>query len=349
MAGEAVKPTLEEVARSAGVSRSTVSRVINEEMNVSDETRARVWRAVEQLGYRPNAAARSLASRHSQIISIVIPQAANTVFAEPFFTRLFQGIHDRATELGYHIMLSIRSREDGDLNELHLNATRGQLLDGLIVTSARIDDPVLERLLAMELPFVTIGRDPVHPQVSTVDADNVGGASAAVSHLIRMGRQRIATITGPQTVIPGVDRLTGCRLALKKHDLPFDKALIAPGEFTRAGGYQAMQTLLKEKPDAVFVASDLMAYGAMAALAQAGVRIPEDIAIVGFDDFDASAHTYPPLTTVRQPVYELGTLAAATLIDWIEGRSASPQHHTLPTELVIRRSCGFKSTQEEKH
>lgn len=349
MAGEMKKPTLDEVAKSAGVSRSTASRVINEDARVSENTRLKVREAVEKLGYRPNAAARSLASHRSGIVSIVIPQAANAVFAEPFFTRLFQGIHDRATELGYHIMLSIRKSDDGDLNEQHLNATRGQLLDGLILTSARIDDPALERLLAMELPFVSIGRDPVHPQVSTVDVDNVGGASAAVTHLIQSGRRRVATITGPQAVIPGVDRLTGYRLALKKYEMPVDKELIVPGEFTRTGGYEAMKALLDLEPDAVFIASDLMAFGALTALAEAGVRVPEDVAIVGFDDFDASAHTQPPLTTVRQPVYDLGAQAASILIDWIEGRTASSQHLTLPTELIVRRSCGFEKAVKDRN
>ncbi len=280
--------------------------------------------------------------QRTRIISIVVPQAANTIFAEPFYLRLFEGIHHRATSAGYHMMLTIRGYEDGDLSELHLNATRGRLLDGLIIASARIDDPVLERLLAMELPFVSIGRDPIHPLVSTVDADNVRGAMLAVTHLLKLGRRRIATITGPQTVIPGVDRLNGYRQALDKHDIPPEEELIIPGDFTHLGGYRAMKELLNHQPDAVFIASDLMAYGAMAALTEAGVRIPDDIAIVGFDDLEASAFTSPPLTTVRQPAFDMGSQAAEILIDWIEGRTSSPQRLTLPTELIIRRSCGTR-------
>ncbi len=338
-------PTLEEIAKAAGVSRSTVSRVINDEPNVRPEVRQRVWQVVEAMGYHPNAAARSLVSRRSQTLGVIIPQTVNTVFADPFLPNVLRGIADAANEHKYHLMLSMVSRPLEE--DFYRRALRSQMLDGVVILSAFLDDPLIPRLLRDRIPFVTIGRHPHEPAASYVDADNVRGARMATEHLLRQGRRRVATITGPASMIAGLDRREGYQAALREADLPLDENLIAEGDFTEAGGYVAMQQLLLQEPDAVFVANDLMAIGALRAIRQVGRRVPDDVALVGFDDAQIAAYADPPLTTVRQPVYELGDTAINLLVRLIEPVGSLRGYETqdslraiLPTELVIRASCG---------
>ena len=330
--------TLEEIAKLAGVSRSTVSRVINNHPNVSPEVRERVWKVIRELDYQPHAAARSLATRRTQVLGLIIPQAVTILFTDPFFPLLIRGIADACNARRYHLMLSLFSPGD-EQRELYSRFIRSGHLDGVIISSTVIDDPLIPRLLKDKIPFVLVGRYPHDPQVNYVDADNRAGAQMAVDYLIRLGHRRIATITGPLNMIAGLDRYEGYKTALTNRGISFDENLVAEGDFTEEGAYQAMQTLLPQKPTAVFVASDTMAMGAIKAIREAGLRIPEDISVVGFDDLQSSSFTAPPLTTVRQPVYQLGSTAASLLIDLIEGKSEPPQHIILPTELVIRESC----------
>jgi LacI family transcriptional regulator len=332
-------PTLEQIARAAGVSRSTVSRVVNNEPYVRTEVRERVWEVVDEMGYHPNAAARSLASRRSQILGIVIPRAVNNVFVDPFFPALLQGLSDAASERGYHLMLSMLSHPSEE-EAFYRRALRSQMLDGLIISSAALDDPLIPRLLKGGFPFVTIGRHPNQPAASYVDVDNMQGARMAVEHLVNQGRRRIATITGPLETMVGVDRLEGYKAALRAAGAPIENELIARGEFTEPSGYAAMQRLLRAKPDAVFAGSDLMAMGALRALRQARLRTPEDVALIGFEDAQIAASAEPPLTTVRQPVYRLGTTAIDLLLRLVEDEERGPFRAILPTSLVIRASCG---------
>jgi len=330
--------TLEEIAKLAGVSRSTVSRVINNHPNVSPEVRERVWKVIRELDYQPHAAARSLATRRTQVLGLIIPQAVTILFTDPFFPLLIRGIADACNARRYHLMLSLFSSRD-EQRELYRRIIRGGHLDGIIISSTVIDDPLIPRLLEDQVPFVLVGRYPRDARASYVDADNRAGAQMAVDYLIRLGHRRIATITGPLNMIAGLDRYEGYLAALRNKGLEKDDALIAEGDFSYEGGFQAMQTLLPHEPTAVFVASDTMALGAIKAIKGAGLRIPEDISIVGFDDLEAASFSDPPLTTVRQPIYLLGSTAAQLLIDLIEGKSRPPQRIVFPTELVIRRSC----------
>ena len=330
--------TLEEIAKLAGVSRSTVSRVINNHPNVSPEVRERVWKVIRELDYQPHAAARSLATRRTQVLGLIIPQAVTILFTDPFFPLLIRGIADACNARRYHLMLSLFSSRD-EQRELYRRIIRGGHLDGIIISSTVIDDPLIPRLLEDQVPFVLVGRYPRDARASYVDADNRAGAQMAVDYLIRLGHRRIATITGPLNMIAGLDRYEGYLAALRNKGLEKDDALIAEGDFSYEGGFQAMQTLLPHEPTAVFVASDTMALGAIKAIKGAGLRIPEDISIVGFDDLEAASFSDPPLTTVRQPIYLLGSTAAQLLIDLIERKSRPPQRIVFPTELVIRRSC----------
>ena len=215
------------------------------------------------------------------------------------------------------------------------------LIDGVIVASNVMDDPVVEALVnGKKLPFIMVGRHPNDSSVSYVDVDNRMGAAQAVEHLIRLGKKRIATIRGPQTMVAGVDRFQGYLDAMAQAKMKVDPHLVEEGEFSQQGGFQAMQKLLPNQPDAVFAASDMIAVGAMMAIQEGGWKIPEDIALVGFDGIPSSAHTDPPLTTVRQPITRSGAIAAQLLIDMIENPSPTPRRMILSTELIIRKSCG---------
>jgi LacI family transcriptional regulator len=213
------------------------------------------------------------------------------------------------------------------------------LLDGVIVTATRTGDPLIPRLLESQVPLVVQGRHE-DPKVSYIDVDNVTGATTAVSHLLRLGYQRLATITGPPDNTAAQDRKQGYLDALRNRGRPVDEALIVSGDFTQVSGYEAMQRLLPHKPDAVFVGSDTMAMGALRAIRRAGLVVPDDIALVGFDDLPQATIVDPPLTTVRQPTQRVGALAVKTLVDMLQNGPDLPRRLILPTELVIRESCG---------
>ncbi|MGB9775970.1 MAG: LacI family DNA-binding transcriptional regulator [Anaerolineae bacterium] len=341
-------PTLEEVAKLAGVSRSTVSRVVNQQPNVRPEVRERVWKVIRQTGYQPHAAARSLVTRRTRVIGLIIPQAVTTLFTDPYFPILMRGIADACNAHHYHLMLSLfshrrvqESRTRHDL--LYQQVLRSRYLDGVVVSSAPRDDPIFPRLLEDGVPFVIVGRYP-HERANYVDVDNVVGARMAVEHLLRLGHERVATITGPLNMFAAQDRLEGYRQALVARGIPVDEELIAEGDFTEQGGRAAMQRLLPRRPTAVFAASDMMAAGAMKVLREAGLRVPEDVAVVGFDDVPLASMVEPPLTTVRQPIEQLGSMAVELLVSLLENPGGEVVHRVvLPTELVIRASCGVRS------
>lgn len=330
--------TLKQIGEMAGVSSATVSRVINNHPNVRPSVRARVQQIIAETGYQPNAAARTLAGQRSRIVGLVIPQTAHILFTDPYFPRLIQGITHACQLHDYTLSLFLFHAIE-DETKLSTRILKRQILDGVIVTATQIGDPLVKEMLGGDIPFVIIGQDRTEG-VSFVDADNETGAYTATSHLIRLGRQRIATITGPLNNLAGVNRLSGYRNALRDRGRRSDERLVVRGDFTEAGGYTAMQQLLAHKPDAVFVASDTMAAGALRALQAAGLRVPQDIAMVGFDDLPHSGTFNPPLTTIRQPIKRAGMIAFEALLDIVEHGLEPPRRIILPTELVIRQSCG---------
>jgi len=336
-----VAPTLEEVAQLAGVSRSTVSRVINDHPSVRPDTREQVWQAVRKSGYQPHAVARSLATNRTQIIGMVIPEAVTTLFTDPFFPLLLRGATEVCNTHRYQLLLSLFDDPDGQ-EEMYQRILRSGYLDGVILASASLDDPLIPNLLRDRIPFVSVGRHP-NERVHYVDVDNVAGARMAVEHLIRQGHQRIATITGRLDMTAGQDRLEGYRQTLRAHRISVEEDLIVEGDFTEGSGTVALQRLLPASPDAVFVASDIMAIGALKALRQAGRQVPQDIALVSFDDIPIASAIEPSLTTVRQPIERMGSMAIEVLLSVLEGSSeeeASAHRIILPTELMIRASCG---------
>jgi LacI family transcriptional regulator len=335
--------TLEHVAELAGVSRSTVSRVVNKQAGVREDVRRRVWQVIEETGYRPNIAARALASNRSGIISLVVPHALSRLFADPYFPRLTQGITVACNEndLSLTLFLFHNEQEEARLTRRIANAS---LFDGVIIASSQFEDPLIPHLIANQVPLVMVGRQDHYPELSFVDVDNLNGAYAATAHLLRLGYLRIAHISGPQTMVAGQDRLEGYRKALADRGRAFDAKLIAEGDFTEAGGYVAMQRLLATRPDAVFAASDQMALGAWRALREAGRQVPHDVALVGYDDLLPTASARPRLTTIRQPVARIGREAVNVLLDVIENGPVPPRRVIFDTELVIRESCGATLT-----
>lgn len=330
--------TLEEVARIAGVSRATVSRVVNGNPRVAPEVRKAVERAVDRLGYVPNPAARSLVTRRSQSIGLVIAEPAGRLFEDPFFPRLLRGVGAAlaARELQL-VLLMPQSSRDESRAERYLTAGH---VDGALLVSLHGNDPLPAAVARRGIPVVVGGRPPRGAEVSYVDVDNVQGGRSAVEHLASTGRRAIATIAGPPDMSPGLDRLTGYRQALDAAARDRDARLEATGDFTQQGGAEAMRRILAGRPDvdAVFAASDLMAVGAVQVLRAAGRRIPEDVAVVGFDDSPIAATAEPPLTSVRQPIEEMGAEMVRLILEHVDRPSSVPRKVILATQLVRRRS-----------
>jgi LacI family transcriptional regulator len=282
-----------------------------------------------------------LVTSRTHVIGMIIPEAVTTLFTDPFFPLLLRGATDACNSHQYQLMLSLFTA-NADQKEIYQRILRSAYLDGVVVASASLDDPLIPNLLRDRIPFVSVGRHPNNP-VHYVDADNINGAQMAVEHLIRLGHRRIATITGPLDMIHGQDRLSGYRQALEARGIPVEEELIVEGDYTEASGMVAMQRLLPASPTAVFVASDMMAVGALKALRQANRRVPQDIGLVSFDDIPIASAIVPALTTVRQPIERMGSIAVEVLLGVLESspeEAAPAQRIVLPTELVVRASCG---------
>lgn len=334
--------TLEDIAKRSGVSRSTVSRVINGQPYVRQEVRERVLRVIQETGFHPNLAARALASQRSWMIGLVLPRNVSSFFTDPYFPRLTQGIARACNLYNYTLGLFLISTPI-DEEKIFPRLSRRGFLDGILVQSGEVGDQLIERLINLTIPVVVAGR-PFHSNdVSYIDVDNVTAAYEAVTHLIQLGYRKIGTITGALTSTVSLDRKEGYLKALLNNGLRLDKNLIVEGDFTETGGYLAMQRLLPAQPDAVFAASDVMALGAMRAVREVGLRVPEDIAFVGFDDLPVATLANPPLTTIHQPIAEFGERAVEMLIDLIENGVKPPRRVIMDTELVIRESCGARA------
>ncbi|HEX6683143.1 MAG TPA: LacI family DNA-binding transcriptional regulator [Candidatus Limnocylindrales bacterium] len=327
------RPTLDEVAALAGVGRGTVSRVVNGSPQVSPEARAAVQQAIKELGYVPNRAARALVTQRTDSIALVVSESQQRVFDEPYFAGVVRGISSALTDTPLQLWLAMaQTQAEQQRVEHHLTS---QHVDGVLLLSLHESDELPQLLKERGLPAVLGGRPVGAGQdISYVDIDNVGGARAAVSYLLSLGRRRVATIAGLQDMGVGQDRLVGYRQAVGSD------GLVVNGDWSEKSGMAGIRKLLDRDPhiDAVFVASDLMAAGALRALRDLGKRVPEDIAVVGFEDSPIAAQTEPGLTTVYQPVEEMGRQMVALLISRIKGEQ-DPAHVLLDTRLVQRASA----------
>lgn len=343
--------SLRDIARKAGVSVATVSRVINDvdRHKVGPETRERVLSIARSMDYRPNAQAVALVTgRPPNVLGLYLPYHSH-VFDSFYFTEIIRGASDAASGRGMSIALYMPNRDDArDVPREVLGGSRS--VAGLLLIGARLDDPVITRCGKTGGPFALVSNAARESEVSSVDCDNLAGAETAVRHLVALGHRRIAFIAGPRDSSNARDRRLGYEAALHAAGLPVDPALMALGDFTESGGRDAMAHLLglKDSPTAAFAANDVMALGAIAALRAAGRRIPDDVALVGFDDIPIARYVEPRLTTIRQPIYDIGRRAAEIVLD----RAASPPdasspaiREVLPTELVVRESCGAAHNQ----
>lgn len=331
--------TLEDIAKQAGVSRSTASRVVNNDPNVSDSVRLKVQEVILETGYHPHAAARSLASHRSWMIGLVLPRTVSTFFTDPYFPRLTQGVAQACNQHNYTLALFLLDTKEDEKRIFPLISRKGQL-DGILLQTADIGDRLIDRLVSSDFPLVIAGRPFNADGISYIDVDNVAASYRAVSHLIQLGYRRIGTITGRLYGTTGIDRKEGYLKAIREHGLNVDERLIVEGDFTEKSGYLAMQELLTLQPDAVFAASDTMAVGAIRAVREAGLHVPEDMAFVGFDDLPIASLPDFNLTTVRQPIYQFGAKAVDTLIDLIENGIKPSRRIIMDTELIIRDSSG---------
>ncbi|GLW58695.1 LacI family DNA-binding transcriptional regulator [Kitasatospora phosalacinea] len=333
------RPTLEEVAALAGVGRGTVSRVINGSPRVSAKAREAVQTAIAELGYVPNRAARTLVTSRTDSIALVVPEAETRLFSEPYFSDIISGVSAELAETDMQLLLIlVRNQRERDRLSAYLTAQR---VDGVLVVSVHRDDPLPGLLESLEIPSVLAGRRGDLEPLSYVHADNAGGARMAVRHLLRRGCTRVATLTGPLDMEVAQARLGGYRRALEEAGHAYDEDLVGLADFTEEGGRVAMRELLARKPelDGVFCASDVMAAGAMQVLRAAGRRIPDDVAVIGFDDSIVARHTDPPMTSVRQPIEEMGRTMARLLLDEIHERGRARRQVVLATELIVRDSA----------
>ena len=324
------------IAALAGVSKGTVSRALDDDPRVSEKTRARIKEIARQQNYRPNAAAVSLARRRTNTVGLVIPSAPRAL-SDPFYLEFLGGVGDHLITKGYNILLSPLT-DDGPG---HIKLLETSRIDGLILTEPEQDDARIAYLQAREIPFVFLGQTSGSDAI-WVDGDNVGGARAAVNHLLALGHQRIGCIAGSMNLVSGGNRLAGYITALAAAGVPFRPELVVESDFTEPGGRRAVAQLLEltPRPTAIFACNDLMAIGAINGARERGVSIPGDMALVGFDGIRSGELVSPRLTTVVQPIYQMGLLAGEMLIKAIQGGEITARHVLLPLQLRIGESCG---------
>ncbi|MEV8506413.1 LacI family DNA-binding transcriptional regulator [Actinoplanes sp. NPDC051475] len=328
------RPTLDAVAARAGVGRGTASRVLNGSSQVSPQAKAAVEAAILELGYVPNRAARSLVTQRTDSVALVVSESQERVFGEPFFAGVLRGINAALLETPLQLWLAMAaSAQQRERVETHLT---DQHVDGVLLLSLHDEDPLPRMLRERGMPFVLGGRPArPHPEDFFVDVDNASGARQAVEYLIANGARRVATVAGPQDMEVGRARLAGYRAAVRGAEV------VAYGDFSEEGGAAAMRAVLARDPDvdAVFAASDLMASGALRALRDAGLRVPQDVALIGFEDAPVARQCEPPLTTVHQPVEEMGRRMAEILVSLIRREPVENSHVLLDTHLVRRASA----------
>lgn len=328
--------TIKDIARMAGVAPSVVSRALNNKYGVKNETKEQILHIARELDYYPNTAARSLVTRKSETIGIVMAD-----ISEPFYSLIIKGMEYVSNQTGYTLLFSnsFESLEHGRVLQKMVDAER---VDGLVIVGSNIKEKnFVYRLIQREVPFVLIERNFLDPRVNCIWSDNIKGAYNATKYLIDKGHFRIAHISGNLDFQVALDRLEGYKNALRDHNVPFFEELVTIGKFEWQDGYTAMKALLNYKPhcSAVFVSNDSMTYGAMQAIHEAGLKIPHDIAVVGYDDLQFSGLINPPLTTIRQPRFEMGQKAMEVMIDALQSANHKPTKICLETEIIVRNSA----------
>lgn len=326
--------TIREVAKKAGVSPTSVSHVLNNTRFVSENIRERVNSAMHELNYRPNALARSLRRGETHTLGLILPDSSN-----PFFAEVGHAIESAAFVLGYSVILC-NTENDENKEHLYTEVLENKQLDGIIFVGTGENRESISAIIQNGLPLVVVDRDMSNLELDTVTTENHQGGMSATQHLLSLGHQIIGCITGPSNITPSADRVTGYRDALQRAGIPIEESLLVRGDFHAPSGYSAALQLLQRtpRPTAIFVCNDMMAIGALHAAAQLGLNVPENVAIVGFDDIELASYTTPSLTTVAQPKQEIGQLAVKLIFERMGNPSLPPRHNILSTRLVIRES-----------
>ena len=337
------KVNIKDIARIAKVSHTTVSRALNNKSRIRNETKEKILSIAKELGYRPNFIARSLVMRRTRTLGLVITNIAN-----PFYTELAQGIEKTATKLGYSIILC-STQSDISTEKQYIEMLRSKGVDGIIFSSAHMEDPNIVMLAEEEFPIIMVNRRTYHPTVKEkidyVGVDNILGGFMAVEHLVRLGHQRIGVIGGSAESSVGLERLDGGKKALDAYGLKQRDDFFLEGNFLKRSGYQRAKQFLKmaEMPTAIFATNDYMALGVYQAILEEGIRIPEDVALIGFNDIEFSSMRGIELTTIGQKKFEMGAIAVEMLVEKIEEGDDRPSAKEifLVPELIIRKTCGF--------
>jgi len=330
--------TIKDIARLAGVSVTTVSRALNGYDDVNEETRQRIRKVADELGYSPNIAARSLISKKTRTLGLLLSALTRSSAKDNIVFEMLCGMNDRAAELEYDLVLFNTTPQKQRLKS-YMSLCKERGVDGVIMMGMRLDDPYMEELIDSSVPCVLIDIPVKHKHVGYVSTDNVSGAREAVRHLLSLGHRSIGMINGHGQASVSRLRLDGYREALEQYNVAYREEYVADGSFTEEGGKEAAYRLLAAHPDitALFCASDLMALGAMQAVRGLNKSVPDDVSIVGFDNIAPAEYCWPALTTVNQNKYEMGYQAATLLIDMLEGRQVQ-RHRTMPSQLVVRGS-----------
>jgi DNA-binding LacI/PurR family transcriptional regulator len=339
--------TTHDIAREAGVSRTTVSHILNNHPGImlSLKTRKRVLAAARKLGYVPNSAAQMLVTGRSRTIGLILPRP-DLISVDVFVPMMMVGINEACRARGYRLLMeAIQDPADADA---YLDLAKSKRIDGLIVINPRKGDAALRKVIESKFPVLIFG-SAGHPQENSIATQDGEASCRATTHLISLGHERIAHISyAPLVYLPARKRLEGYRAALKRANLPFHRKLFAEGDFSCESGYRAMRQILALNcyPTALFAGNDTLAMGAMKALGEAGLSIPKDFAVVGYDDIPTAAFTCPPLTTIRSHAFEQGKLLGEAAIALVDGQEIGSQQDVLPLELIIRASCGGKATRK---
>ncbi len=334
------KMTIQEIARLAGVSKATVSRVLNNRGGVSPETRRKVEEVIRLHSYTPNLVARGLSLKKTGSIGLIVAHTAERLSSHLFFIEFLRGISAVLDKRGFRLILAPAESEDRYETSCRTMA-EGGVVDGVVVLGVRRNDKRLRYFLRAGIPVVTVGRPIGFPKVDYVDADNTGGARVATEYLLRLGHGEVLFINGPRDHTASLAREKGYRQAFKAMGRELDEDLIVYGDFSFESGYETVRGFLArgKSLSAVFAASDLAAMGAITAFKEAGIRVGHEVSVIGFDDIPYAHFFDPPLTTVRQPIYEMGKEAGRILLLRLEGEAGPGRlHKTFPTQLIVRES-----------
>ncbi|GHU66774.1 LacI family transcriptional regulator [Clostridia bacterium] len=325
--------TISQIAELAGVSKTTVSRVLNKKPDVSAKTRERIEALIKQYDFSPNAFASAILTKKSNTIALVIPYDENYVLFNPYYTDMIRGVSNEIKKRGYYLLLVYSKSTD------YLPAIRQKRVDGIIMLSpGSIHRKMIEEILGLDVPFVSAARTPSFTNIHSVVTNDFKGAQLAIEHLVSLGHRRIAFINGPSILASSTERFRGYQDVLEKYGIPYDTSIVVNGDTSIESGYKTAKKFLEDNSiSALFTGSDLMAIGAISAMNDLGKSVPGDVSVVGFDDMPFSAYMNPPLTTIRQHSFKKGLLAARMLLDIIEGKDTK-QRIEMPVELVVRNS-----------